>query len=160
MYLLSLHVFSLADFEFAIVKDLPIFNPDSKGKFERAIWDYRNTRPERNDNQRDFSGRDLTVKLRRRDIEDGFLSHVRVCHIENDRFYPGLHQNLILPQFEIRWECALMRVFLPVIGFKWKVLERLRYEQQRRPYEFQRLSLSHTRSGIFSPHVQRRADRY
>ncbi len=158
-YQLSLHVFSWNDFEFMIVRDKPILELESDGPFVREILDYRDTCPIRFDNQRSFSGIDYSVPLEADAVEGGFLSRVRVCHILKDRFYPGLHQNLILPQFEIRWETPSIRLYLPVIGFRWKVLERLREERRLRPFEIQSLSLSHTRSAVFAPHITRRADR-
>lgn len=158
-YLLSSHIFSWSDFEFMILKDKPILQPEPNGKFIRNLHDYRNTEPTRFDNQRSFSGIDSTVPLVKKKVEGGFLSRVRVCHILKDRFYPGLHQNLILPQFEIRWESPLRRLYLPVLSFRWKILDRLREERRLRPFEVQSLSLSHTRSEVFAPHITRRADR-
>jgi hypothetical protein len=159
-YLLSLHVFSQEAFDFLLLKNMPILQPGGKNKkLERSIKDYRNSKPERKDNQRSFSGRDITLELLATKVQGGHISNVRVCHIEDERYYPGLHQNLILPQFEIRWESPTVRVYLPVIGFRWKILERLRDERQMRPYELQNLSLSHTRTDHFSPHVTQRANR-
>ncbi|MGI0015024.1 MAG: hypothetical protein ACREBU_16520 [Nitrososphaera sp.] len=158
-YLLSLHIFSQRDFEYMIVKDKPILEAGPRDKFERAIWDYRDTLPTRPDNQLSFSGVDIGVPPKVREVTNGFLSLVRVCHIQDNRFFPGLHQNLILPQFEIRWEAPGKRLYLPVLGFRWKILERLREEQRLRPFEVQKVSQSHTRSPVFAPHITRRADR-
>src|SRR5262249_51579027 len=133
--------------------------PEKDGKFVRSIHDYRETQPTRVDNQRSFGGIDSTVPLRASSVQDGHLSEIRICHIENDRYYPGLHQNLILPQFEIRWESPSLRLYLPILGFRWKILERLHEERRLRPFEVQTLSLCHTRSSVFSPHIVRRCDR-
>lgn len=126
----------------------------------RALWDYRDTKPERKDNQRSFSGRDVTLPLRSKTVRNGYFSNVHVCHIDEHRFYPGLHQNLILPQRELRWESPRLRIYLRVLSFTWKIMERLRFERQLRPFEVQKISLSHTRSAHFSPHITRRADRF
>lgn len=158
-YFLSMHVFSRADFEYMILKDQPILEADSDGKFTRTIYDYRDSEPTRFDNQRSFSGIDYTIDLKKEQVLGGFVSQVSVCHIADQRYYPGLHQNLILPQFEIRWEAPTLLLYLPVIGFRWKVLERLQEERRLRPFEIQRLSLCHTRSAIFSPHIVQRCDR-
>ncbi len=158
-YMLSLHVISWFDFDFIILKDKPVLQPGANGKLVRYLWDYRDTDPTRPDNQRSFGGMDITVRPRAKEVEHGFLSRVRVCHIESDRYYPGLHQNLILPQFEIRWEAPSKRLHLPILSFRWKIVERLQEERRLRPFEFQSLSLCHTRSEHFSPHITRRADR-
>jgi hypothetical protein len=164
-FLLSIHICSWSEFEFIIIKDKPILEPNPDGKFQRDIFDYRDTEPTRLDNQRSFAGIDFTIQLQTESVKHGFVSRVRVCHIEKDescpgeRYYPGLHQNLILPQFEIRWQAPSLRLYLPVLAFRWKILERLREERRQRPFEIQSLSLSHTRSAVFSPHITRRADR-
>lgn len=158
-YLLSLHIFSSENFRYMILKDKPILVPDSGSQFIRELVDYRDTPPTRYDNQRSFSGIDSTIPLIKEEVDGGFLSRVRACHIESDRFFPGLHQNLILPQFEIRWESPSVRLYLDLLSFRWKILERLREERRLRPYEVQSLSLSHTRNAVFAPHITRRADR-
>jgi hypothetical protein len=158
-YVLSIHVFSWDDFRYLILNDRSILTASGDGTFVRTIYDYRETEPTRVDNQRSFSGIDSSVPLEAHSVELGYLSKVRICHIENDRYYPGLHQNLILPQFEIRWESPNLRLYLPMLGFRWKVLERLNEERRIRPFEIQRLSLCHTRSAVFSPHIVRRCDR-
>ena len=38
-------------------------------------------------------------------------------------------------------------------AFRWKILERLRSERRDQPYEVHRVSLSHTRSEAFAPHI-------
>ena len=158
-YKLSVHVFSLDDFNYAILRDKPIIVGDGDGDFSRYIVDYRDSEPFRRDNQRSFSGRDETVELKAGAVKDGHLSKVAVCHIRDRRFYPGLHQNLILPQFEIRWDTLKEKIYLSLLGFRWKILERLTEERRIRPFEYQTLSLSHTRSAHFAPHIVRRANR-
>jgi len=158
-YLLSLHVVSQIDFDFIILKDMPVLEEDNSGSFARYVADYRDTEPTRKDNQRSFSGIDFTMELKPCSVEDGFVSEVAVCHISGGRFYPGLHQNLILPQFEIRWDLPSRKLYLPVLAFRWKILERLHEERRLRPFEIQTISLSHTRSALFAPHITLRADR-
>ncbi len=158
-YNLSLHVFSLDDFDYVILRDKPIIQCEDKNEFSRYITDYRDTEPLRKDNQRSFSGRDETVELKSTTVEKGYTPEVAVCHIREERFYPGLHQNIILPQFELRWDTLREKLYLRVLGFRWKILERLTEERRVRPFEFQELSLSHTRSAHFAPHITRRANR-
>ncbi len=158
-YHLSLHVISSSEFDHMILKDKPKLEPDTGENFLREVTDYRDTEPTRFDNQRSFSGIDYTVPLKAGAVEGGYASLIRVCHIEAGRYYPGLHQNLVLPQFEIRWEDPSFRLYLPILGFRWKLLERLHEERRLRPFEIQRMSLCHTRSAVFSPHIARRCDR-
>lgn len=158
-YRVSLHVLSLDDFEYISLANLAVLEAGSSGQLSRDILDYRDTAPQREDNQRAFTGEDIRIPLKADAVEFGYLAHVRVCHIERDRYFPGLHQNLILPQFEARWESPQTRLYLKLLSFRWKLLERLAHERTVRPFEHQRLSLAHTRVSVFAPHVERRADR-
>jgi len=157
-YDLSIHVLSRRDFDYVTLADFSLRDSTPR-RYVRVNFDYRDSPTDRKDNQRSFSGIDLTEKREIRQVEGGYLSKVTVCRIEQERYYPGLHQNLILPQFELRWETAEQRIQLPLLAFKWKIIERLREERRQRPFEIQLLSQSHTRSSVFSPHVARRVDR-
>jgi hypothetical protein len=156
-YQLSLHVFSRQDFEYLILSDISALTAEDERS--RELWDFRNTEPKRLDNQRCFAGLDQTVERVHDKIDQGYVGNSHVFDIRDGRYYPGLYQNLVLPQFEVRWESLSLPVRLDVLGFRWKVIERLREERRLRPREYQRLSLSHTRSSIFAPHVTRRVDR-
>lgn len=161
-YALSLHVFTLDEFDHITLKDLSILEADGNtGIFEREIHDYRDTRSGQNEyDNRSFSGISLKGhELQTAKVENGFVTNVQVCLIKDNRFCPGLHQNLILPQFEMRWESNLVRLYLRMLTFRWKILERLHHERTLRPFERQEISLSHVRYFVFSPHIQRRADR-
>jgi hypothetical protein len=161
-YALSLHIFSLEEFDYLTLKDVPILEPDSNSHvFEREIHDYRDSRSDQAGyDNKSFSGIPLKGHdLQAVQVERGFITSVQVCLIKEDRFCPGLHQNLILPQFEMRWESNSVRLYLRMLTFRWKILERLREERTRRPFERQEISLSHVRYFVFSPHIQRRADR-
>ncbi len=158
-YFLSLHFFSIEDFSFMILQDRSTLEVPEGRQFSRYVVDYRDTQPTRNDNQRSFSGIDMSLPLQSREVNGGHLSRVAVAHIVDGRFYPGLHQNLILPQFEIRWQDRATPLYLALLSFRWKILERLTEERRQRPFELQTLSLSHTRSAVFAPHITRRADR-
>ena len=162
VYNLSLHVFSSKDFDYLTLKDIPILEPPgSASVLDRMLHDYRDTEsPKGAYNSRSFAGIPMeehaldpvTVPL-------GFVAHVQVCLIKENRYCPGLHQNLILPQFEMRWESELVRLYLRMLVFRWKIQERLQIEKTARPFEEQSLSLSHVRYFVFSPHITRRADR-
>jgi hypothetical protein len=161
-YSMSLHVFSLSDFDFVTLKDIPILEPSTgSSTFDRVLHDYRDsTSPVGAYHNLSFSNIAMgTNPLDPSEVEGGFVAKVQVCLIRDDRFCPGLHQNLILPQFEKRWESESVRLYLRLLTFRWKILERLRTERTKRPFEEQRLSLSHVRYFVFSPHITRRADR-
>jgi hypothetical protein len=163
-YKTSLHVFSLADFDYLTLKGIPILDqPEgSPGDFDQRLTDYRDSAPigDRAYDSRSFAGIPLGKHpLDPATVELGFLANVQVCLIKDDRYCPGLHQNLILPQFEKRWETEEVRLYLRLLTFRWKILERLHTEKTKRPFEEQSLSLSHVRYFVFSPHITRRADR-
>ncbi len=158
-YVLSIHAFSRSDFEYLILKDQPVLKADASGPFVRDLNDYRDSEPTRRDNLRAYSGLDYSMELDFTKAELGYMNRVRVCRIEDERYCPGLHQNIILPQFEIRWQSHSSRLYLPLLGFRWKMLERLSEERRLRPFEIQNLALSHTRYAVFSPHIKRRASR-
>jgi hypothetical protein len=110
-YALSLHIFSLDEFDYMTLKDGAILGSDSKsGLFEREIHDYRDTPPGpagAYDNK-SFSG----IPLGKHNLEPvkvklGHITNVQTCLIKENRFCPGLHQNLVLPQFEKRWRATL-----------------------------------------------------
>jgi hypothetical protein len=159
-FFLSLHVFDIPTFDWMVLKDQARLEAE-KNEFSRELLDFRNTDPRvRSYNQRSFSGlefegHDLTNKK----YSHGFLTEVEVCLIRDDRYCPGLHQNLILPQFEVRWETEDVQLRLKVLSFRWKIIERLRRERNCRRFEEQNISLSHVRYDVFAPHVIRRANR-
>ncbi|MDT7665029.1 MAG: hypothetical protein QOD04_4585, partial [Pseudonocardiales bacterium] len=65
-------------------------------------------------------------------------------------------QNLILPRLNTRWENLPIRRQLEM--FRWKMIERLRHERRNHPYELLRMSMSHSRSELFAPHILRSVD--
>jgi hypothetical protein len=77
---------------------------------------------------------------------------------DEDRYYPGMFQNLILPQFQLRWNLIGESIRRKLESFRWKIMERMRYERRLRPYELLLTSLSHTRSQMFAPHITWTAD--
>ena len=161
-YAMSLHIFSLEEFDYLTLKDIPILQPEADEKvFQREIHDFReSTSPKGAYDKKSFSGIPLGKHdLNPMQVVGGFVTTVQVCLIQDERFCPGLHQNLILPQFEKRWESNSVRIYLRMLTFRWKILERLLKERTLRPFEKQEISLCHVRYFVFSPHIQRRADR-
>jgi hypothetical protein len=155
-YKLSTHTATTDDFDYLTLRDMPSIDEG----LVRELWDYRQDAPARQDNQRCFAGLDQGVDREYKSVAGGHLAESRVCHVTDERFYPGLHQNLILPQFDLRWEMTRRRLTLPLFSFRWKIVERLRLEKTLRPFEYQTISLSHTRSAFFAPHIERRVDAY
>jgi hypothetical protein len=155
-YLLSLHFMSWPVIDWLLVADATRLNRDEAGS-SRAVGDYREQSVKRQDHQRSFSGRNQRFDLEVTDVAGGYLRHSRAYFIDrNDQYYPGMFQNLILPRFERRWDDIELEGRLAT--FKWKMIQRLRHERRIYPHEFLRLSLSHTRSEIFAPHVRRSID--
>ncbi|MFG2397720.1 hypothetical protein [Streptomyces lydicus] len=122
------------------------------------IFDYRAEPPLSRYGARGFNGVDNWVNSASYPVDRGYAWRVQVFDTKEERFKPGLHQGLVMPQFEIRWDDEPLSLRVPIANFKWKVLERLRDERARRPWEVQHLSLCHPRFSIFAPHVMREVD--
>ena len=153
-YTLSTHLLTLAQFRWITLASEPII---AQG-LDRRVWDLRDTEPRREDRQRTFAGTEHPVERRYEETAQGWLAESYVAQVADERFRPGLHQNLILPRFDLRWDLRRHRLTLPIYAFRWKIVERLGEERRLRPYEDQRISLSHTRAAHFAPHVRARVD--
>lgn len=159
---LQLHMISWDDFQHLVLDDLPSIQMVDAGEdLNRVIWDFRDDIGRRKDTSKEFSFAAIP-NIHPREIREiegggGFLAEETVCRIEDDRFYPGVFHNLIMPQFEVRWDRGPYDLRLAVLGFRVKMLERLAYEQQLRPWEDQTIAHSHIRGPVFSPHVWRKA---
>jgi len=157
-YILSLHIFSRSDFDHLLLHDLPALEFAHEGAV-RTLSDYRpDPANNRADQQRDFAGSDLWMERPFDPVEHGFQARTAVCVINEGRYHPGMYQNLILPRFDLRWDDLSTPVSRQLEAFRWKIVERLRREKAQWPYERLRLSLSHTRSEVFAPHVVRSVD--
>jgi hypothetical protein len=154
-YSLALHVMSLEDFQFVTLADIPRLD-----SLKRTIAEFRDDPPSGNANSlRCFAGYVRTFDQQAVEVTDGFVAHEIVGEILEDRFYPGMHLNLVLPQFEVRWESPDARIRLALLNLRWKLLARLTDERRLRTFEIQQLSLSHIRGNVLAPHVTRRVDR-
>lgn len=155
-YDLSMHVMQVEDFGQLILKHAARLDKEEIGG-EKLISDYRETQPVREDHQRNFAGRNLRLTIETSPLGDSFVRRSHIFVIDEDGcYFPGMLQNLVLPQFYVRWgESGFRR---DVEAFRWKMVERLRFEQKTRPNQFLRLSLCHTRSEIFAPHAIRSVD--
>lgn len=153
-YQVSIHSVSLEQFRWLTLHDVPRIEEP----LDRKVWDFRDTEPKRDDSMRSFAGTEVTVERPVEAVEGGWLAQSVVSRVIEGRFAPGLHQNLILPRFDLRWEMRRHRLGLSLFAFRWKVVERLRQERRLRPYETQLISLSHTRAQHFAPQIRQRVD--
>ncbi|MGH3613809.1 MAG: hypothetical protein ACRDRK_14700 [Pseudonocardia sp.] len=159
-YRLHLTFASLAVLDWILVADTAKLNGDSAGH-SRSVREYSPHDTGAEDHQRSFSGRNLRLRREIQPVAGGVLRASRVYTIDADsgRYYPGVLQNLVLPRFSQRWGSGSV---VPIRGrfeaFRWKIIERLRYERRLRPYEMLRMSLAHTRWEMFAPHVLRAVD--
>jgi len=158
-YDLSLHIVDVRTFSQVILEDIPILEASRRGYFHNKIFDYRMERPTAIHTQRSFDGRERSPHVGVIPaISGGFVTAREACFVEEDSYFPGFHQNLILPKFEIRWEDDEYPLEFRLDAFRWKIIERLRYEKAQKPFRMLRLSWSHTRSLDFAPHVARKVD--
>jgi hypothetical protein len=157
-YLLGLHVVSADDFEHIALKDQAAICDLGDGS-KRMIQEYRTDPPPRDfEDQFCFAGLRRESALTSTPVGNGFLTDVQVCELHEDRFYPGTHLNLLLPQFDVRWESPQTAVRIELLALRWKLLARLDEERRLHPLEVQKLSLSHPRSPYFAARVTRRLD--
>jgi hypothetical protein len=156
-YRLAIHVVSLSDFSYLTLRDMASFtDPPSLSRF---VHEYRDDEPPRSKEAHwCFAGYRHVRDLKYEPVEGGYRARLVVCEVRDRRFYPGVHLNLILPQFETRWESPQARIRLALQALRWKLLDRLADERRLRHLEVQRLSLAHSRSSVFAPHVTARVD--
>jgi hypothetical protein len=154
-YLLGLHVVTQLEFDYLTLRDVPILE---EREFERRVFEYRDDRPPRDfEEARSFAGIRRTTAVQYETVERGAVTDGLVCLIEGGWFYPGVHLNIILPRFEVRWESPGMRIRLRLLNLEWKL--RARLEDERCIHRMQlSLSQSHTRSNLFSRRVTRSVD--
>ncbi|MEU9919662.1 hypothetical protein [Streptomyces sp. NPDC051001] len=159
-YKISLHCFTRDGFEQLVAGDLMILSREGAKEKTRVLNDYRQEVPNlRLDHQRSLAGTDLFLDRPFVEVSMGYLTESRAFVMDaHGRYHPGMFQNLILPQFELVAEDVNHSLRNQLDLFRWKIVERLRKERQARPYELLRLSLSHTRSSVFAPHIVRQID--
>ena len=106
--------------------------------------------------QRSFSGDSLGIPVEYEEHLGSYERFTASFVVNGGRFYPGMLQDIILPAFDVRWgDTRFRRV---VESFRWKLIERLRYEKNAFPNEILRLSFAHTRSDVFASHTIRSVD--
>lgn len=156
-YLLSVHVLSRNGLGQLLLEGHPQISSKFIGT-EAEISDYREEPPKRLDFQRSFSGNSKRMEMNYEKHENSFVRATKIFVIdtESDSYYPGMFQNLVLPTFDVRWGDAGCRRL--VDSFRWKMIDRLRFEHRERPNELLRLSWAHTRSDVFAPHIARSVD--
>jgi hypothetical protein len=153
-YRLSLHIADIATFERLTARPEALDDDQVD-----HVYDYRVDKPSLGI-ARGFDGYHEEFNHTWQDVNGGKLVKLRIYDTYDKRYKPGLHQQLILPQFDCRWESSQIPVRLPLVEFKWRIIDRLRYERNLHPLRQQSLALAHVRHHIFSPHVRRRTDDY
>lgn len=154
-YKLSLHCMSRIGVEKMLLKDIRNIAETDDVKSEKFL-DYREAMPARMDIQRTFTGETIFVDI---DFIEHYGSYARFTSafvIENGQYYPGMLQGLVLPTFDVLWGDYKFRRLIK--SFKWKLIERLRYEKKAFPDNTLRLSFAHTRSDVFARQVQKDAN--
>lgn len=154
-YSIDLRIVSSSVLDWILIADIPKLTANTAGN-SRSIRDFCQHDTRGNEHQRSFSGRNQRPTLEVTELADSLLRTHRVYSIHDDRYYPGSVQNLLLPRFNARWDNV--PVLSALEAFRWKIIERLRYERRQQPYELQRVSLSHTRLEGFAPHILRNID--
>ncbi|WP_406738624.1 hypothetical protein OG365_25015 [Streptomyces sp. NBC_00853] len=155
-YDVSIHIATIDLFSRMILEDVSRIEDDVRVE----IFDYKAELPISRYAARGFNGIDSWRESESSPVDRGHVWRVQVFDTKEERFKPGLHQGLVMPQFEIRWDDEPLSLRVPIANFKWKILERLRDERARRPWEVQHLSLCHPRFSIFAPHVKREVDSF
>lgn len=154
-YQLSLHCMSREGVDIMLLKKIrDIVETDDL--ISEQFLDYREKRPKRQDFQRAFTGESLGIDIPFRKHDVSYIRHTSSFVVENGHFYPGMLQGLVLPAFDIMWGDSKFRRL--VASFRWKLIERLRYEKNAFPDNTLRLSFAHTRSDVFANHVKKSID--
>ena len=154
-YGVSIHFMSRMGVELMLLKDIPDLS--STDELEtREFMDYREMPPSKDDFQRSFSGDSLSVPVNYKEHLGSYERYTKSFVVDGGRFYPGMLQSIVLPAFDVRWVDMKFRRL--VESFRWKLIERLRYEKNAFPNELLRMSFAHTRSDVFAAHTIRSVD--
>src|SRR5205085_11306000 len=98
-------------FHFVVLRDRPVLTANASGAFERRLHEFRDGAPgEDHEELRSFAGYQRLHPLGCEAVESGYLVDHLVGEIAAGRFYLGVHLNLVLPQFEVRWEAPKTRI--------------------------------------------------
>jgi hypothetical protein len=154
-YAIEIRIASAEVLDWILAAGNPKLTSSSAGS-SRSVRDFCEQHTQPDEPQRSFSGRNLRTPGDVSEYAGSLLRTHRVYSIHGGRYYPGSAQNLILPRFNTRWENLPIRGQLEM--FRWKIIERLRHERRNHPYELLRMSMAHTRSEAFAPHILRSVD--
>lgn len=157
-YNLALHVMTVQEFKHISLEDCPKLDQIPEGP-RRTVNVYRDDAPpEREEEQYCFAGFRDWSKVPAKAVRHGYLTTVQVCDIKDRRFYPGMHLNLLFPQFEVRWEAPRIPARLALQALRYKLLARLVDEKLSHERQVMKLSFAHARSERFSRRVRMRLD--
>lgn len=135
-YVLSLHIFSRHELDHLLLTNLPVVAFASRQRHVESMWDFRPDSPgKRFDQQRSFAGSELRLPRPSEQDANGYLAKSAVCVVRKGRYHPGMYQNLMIPLFDTLWDAFPEPLSPRLEAFRWKVVERLRSEKRRWPYE-------------------------
>lgn len=157
-YILSVHLVDDATLSQVLIEDEPILIGQNRPYLCRVIPDFRQAKSATQYVQRSFDGSYRKVLSQFRSVRGGWIVNREICAVEDGKYFPGLLQNFVLPKFEVRWDITGCNLSIRLHAFRWKIIERLRHEKSERSFNHLRLSLAHTRSNDFAPHVVRKID--
>lgn len=141
--------------DMVLLKDLPDLS-STDDLVSMQFVDYREAPPTRQDFQRCFSGVPIAISIETQEHHGSYEREISSFVVHNGHFYPGMLHNMFLPAFDVRWGDSKLRRL--VDSFRWKLIERLRYEKEAFPNEILRISFAHTRSEVFAPHTTASVD--
>jgi hypothetical protein len=155
-YQVSVHFLTPEVLEYALVASSTAIMPDVSGR-QRTVRDYRRAAPLSPDVRTGFDARHFRVDVRTERAVAGELRTSWLYIIdENERYFPGLIQLMLLPPREVLWDGT--GVLPRLEAFRHKVGERLRLERVLRPHDAIASTFSLARRDSFAPHVLRELD--
>ncbi|MRH92267.1 hypothetical protein GFY24_33360 [Nocardia sp. SYP-A9097] len=155
-YMLSIHVMTPPVLKYALVGSTPDLLRPISGR-RRTLRDNRESRTDRWDDVLDFAGRRDRADLDEVEARNGWLRSPRCYYIDDqDCYYPGFFQSMLMPGPEVLWDDRDIR--FPLAEFRHKLEERRHDEASRRRPAMLRLSFAHIRRAEFAPSVIRALD--
>lgn len=154
-YNMSTHFFPSRTFEAMVGSQLEADLQNARVKDN--VFEVKDFKPRRFEhpaaNQRGFDGSQYAYPASEQPpFEGGVLATLPGYIIHEGKFYPGLYQNLVSPNFKVLFD-STGDTTIAVNGFRRIVSDYIRSERAKS--NIADLSLSHTRSGIFAPNRYR-----
>jgi len=150
-YTMSIHFFPKSKFDTMTGSELSRDLAQAADK--DTVFELRDFKPRRFEHpaatQRGFDGSQFAYPVSKQPpVGEGFLTTLPGYIVHKSRFYTGLYQNLISPNFEALYDRTGFTT-VAINGFKKIITDYM--TQEVAAGRTADLSLSHTRSGIFAP---------